>query len=57
MGLELSSQKFTQTLHCLECEQCIVFKNENRIIRNRLIDYKQKLSKEKAVVAELKKSK
>ena len=43
MELELSSEKFTQTLHCLECEQCIVFKNENRIIRNKLIDYKQKL--------------
>ena len=57
MELELSSEKFTQTLHCLECKQCIVFKNENRIIRNKLIDYKQELSKEKAVVKELKKSK
>ena len=57
MELELSRDKFTQTLRCQECEQCAVFKNENRIIRNKLIDYKQKLSKEKAVVAELKKSK
>ena len=57
MELELSREIFTQTLRCQKCEQCAVFKNENRIIRNKLIDYKQKLSKEKAVVAELKKSK
>ena len=57
MELELSREKSTQTLRCQECEQCAVFKNENRIVRNKLIDHKQKLSKEKAVVAELKKSK
>ena len=57
MGLELSREKFTQILRCQECEKCAVFKNENHIIRNKLIDCKQRLSKEKAIVAELKKSK
>ena len=56
MGLELSREKFTQTLRCQECEKCAVFKNENHIICNKWIDCKQRLSK-KAVVAELKKSK
>ena len=52
---KVGSDKFTQTLSChKECEQCIIFQNENRVIRNKLTDCKQELAKEEATVAELK---
>ena len=42
-------EKFTQTIeHGKECQMCITYQKENRLLRNQLIDCREELSKVKA---------
>ena len=62
METELSptceNERFTQTMATTEvCKQCLVLQEKNRLLRNQLIDEKQKLAKEKSIVIDLRSSK
>ena len=45
-----------QWLHTT-CDECVTLQKENRLLRNKLVDKKQKLTKEKKISSELHSSK
>lgn len=53
----IQSEKFTQTMATHMCDKCVTMQEENRLLRNKLVDENHKLIKEKKITAELRSSK
>ena len=49
--------KFTQTVATVVCKRCVELEERNRVLRNQVIDWKQKLARERSIVVDLRSSK
>ena len=54
----IQREKFAQTMATHQvCDECVTLQKENRLLHNKLVDEKQKLTNEKKISSELRSSK